>query len=140
MKGIEDHICRKKNWQLQTQTKDKPFLEHCWHDVDNEVQLSKGIAPQCSSLIYKKQNNHRMYINTNLQRTRTSILWHIQKTNRLPALASSTGVGLWRLSSSVCHTEVISLIYKYQPEWIMNHRRIKQHISTWPYRDHPFPQ
>ena len=29
----------------------------------------------------------------------------------LPALASSTGVGLWRLSSSVCQIEVISLTY-----------------------------
>jgi hypothetical protein len=27
----------------------------------------------------------------------------------IPALASSTGVGLWRLSSSVCHIDVISL-------------------------------
>ena len=29
--------------------------------------------------------------------------------NFLPALASSTGVGLWRLNSSVCHNAVISL-------------------------------
>lgn len=32
-------------------------------------------------------------------------------SSSLPALASSTGVGLWRLNSSVCHIDVISLTY-----------------------------
>jgi hypothetical protein len=42
----------------------------------------------------------------------------------LPALASSTGVGLWRLSSSVCHIEVISLTYKSKNN--MNHKKEKE--------------
>lgn len=42
-------------------------------------------------------------------------------TSSLPDLASSTGVGFWRLSSSVCHIEVISLTY--QTNMIYENRR-----------------
>jgi len=47
----------------------------------------------------------------------------------LPALASSTGVGLWRLNSSVCHIDVISLTYIIKVVGFRNDkekRRIKE--------------
>lgn len=48
----------------------------------------------------------------------------------IPALASSTGVGFWRLSSSVCHMEVISRTYKDEGKsWSIQEQDIKYSIT-----------
>lgn len=106
----------------------RPSSKHCWHDVNSEALLSKVIAPQCANLRGRRMN-------AKLNRTQTNKFLIFLQSSISPALASSTGVGLWRLSSSVCHMEVISLTYQNQKQsncrYSWTHTKYSRFSKSW---------